>query len=172
MGVGMLQFKTAKLDLKDSSDKGLMSDCSPPERPVDNHLCFGNGLELLTDHRRPRRAILAFLISSLCSLSIMVQSMGIGLVETNQPQFAKFYDHSYALIIGIDKYENEPELKYATNDAKSVANMLTDQFGFDPKDVKTLLAAKATKEGISRALGLLRSERIFLLWKKHLLEMY
>ena len=36
------------------------------------------------------------------------------------------YDNSYALIIGIDKYENVSNLDYAVKDAESVANLLKE----------------------------------------------
>ena len=39
------------------------------------------------------------------------------------------YDNSYALVIGIDKYENTP-LDYAVKDAESVANLLKESFNF------------------------------------------
>ena len=37
---------------------------------------------------------------------------------------ADIYDNSYALIIGIDKYENVRSLDYAVKDAKDIQNML------------------------------------------------
>ena len=43
------------------------------------------------------------------------------------------YDNSYALIIGIDKYQNVQSLDYAVNDAKDIQNMLVGKFQF-PKD--------------------------------------
>jgi len=46
------------------------------------------------------------------------------------------YDNSYALIIGIDKYENVSNLDYAVEDANSVASLLTDNFNFPSKNIK------------------------------------
>ena len=40
------------------------------------------------------------------------------------------YDNSYALIIGIDKYENVSNLDYAVKDANSIATLLKDNFNF------------------------------------------
>ena len=39
------------------------------------------------------------------------------------------YDNSYALVIGIDKYDNTP-LDYAVKDAESVASLLKENFNF------------------------------------------
>ena len=40
------------------------------------------------------------------------------------------YDNSYALIIGIDKYENVSNLDYAVRDANSITTLLKDNFNF------------------------------------------
>ena len=40
------------------------------------------------------------------------------------------YDNSWALIIGIDKYENVQHLSYAVKDAASIRDILTTSFGF------------------------------------------
>ena len=40
------------------------------------------------------------------------------------------YDNSWALIIGIDKYENVRNLNYAVDDAESMQNILTNSFDF------------------------------------------
>ena len=40
------------------------------------------------------------------------------------------YDNSYALIIGIDKYENVQPLNYAVKDAESIQDILINTFDF------------------------------------------
>ena len=40
------------------------------------------------------------------------------------------YDNSYALIIGIDKYQNVQPLNYAVKDAESIQSILIDSFDF------------------------------------------
>ena len=62
------------------------------------------------------------------------------------------YDNSYALIIGIDKYENTP-LDYAVKDAESVANLLKENFNFSSKNIKTLLNEEATLSNIKNSLS-------------------
>jgi Caspase domain len=56
-----------------------------------------------------------------------------------------------ALIIGINDYKDPkiPDLKTAENDAKDMAELLSDSYGFQ---VQLLLGRKATKEAIYRAL--------------------
>jgi len=49
------------------------------------------------------------------------------------------YDNSYALIIGIDKYENVSNLDYAVKDANSITTLLRDNFNFPSNNIKTLL---------------------------------
>ena len=38
------------------------------------------------------------------------------------------YDNSWALVIGIDKYENVQKLNYAVDDAESVRDILVNSF--------------------------------------------
>ena len=49
------------------------------------------------------------------------------------------YENSYALIIGIDKYEKVSNLDYAVDDAKSVKALLIDQFKFPSENITILL---------------------------------
>ena len=42
----------------------------------------------------------------------------------------EIYDQSWALVIGINKYQNVDPLHYAVNDAVAVREMLMDKYGF------------------------------------------
>jgi WD40 repeat protein len=70
--------------------------------------------------------------------------------------------HSHALVIGINRYPNLPEvlqLSYATKDADSMAFILKNSYGFD--DVQVLEDGTATLERIKSALALLTdNERV------------
>ena len=55
-------------------------------------------------------------------LSIILFAYGLA-VTTDE-----IYDNSYALIIGIDKYENVRSLDYAVKDAEDIQSMLVDNF--------------------------------------------
>ena len=55
----------------------------------------------------------------------------------------------YALVIGINRYQHIPRLKTAVNDARTVAKVLQNQYGFQ---VTELLDEKATRKNILRQL--------------------
>ena len=61
---------------------------------------------------------------------------------------ADIYDNSYALIIGIDKYENVRSLDYAVKDAEDIQSMLVDKFHFQQDNIVLLKNEKATKTSI------------------------
>ena len=46
------------------------------------------------------------------------------------------YDDSWALIIGIDKYENVQKLNYAVDDAESIKDILINSFGFPEENIR------------------------------------
>ena len=58
------------------------------------------------------------------------------------------YDNSYALIIGIDKYENVRSLDYAVKDAVDIQSMLVDKFNFQQDNIVLLKDEEATKASI------------------------
>ena len=58
------------------------------------------------------------------------------------------YDNSYALIIGIDKYQNVQSLDYAVKDAKDIQSMLIDKFNFQQDNIVLLKDEEATKTSI------------------------
>ncbi len=73
--------------------------------------------------------------------------------RTSQPATAQVYPHRHALVIGINKYaaDNIPTLSYAEDDAREMAAVLKDLYGFD--DIRVLLGAEATQSGINAALA-------------------
>jgi len=60
----------------------------------------------------------------------------------------KIYDNSYALIIGIDKYENVRSLDYAVKDAEDIQSMLVDKFNFQQDNIVLLKNEEATQASI------------------------
>ena len=62
------------------------------------------------------------------------------------------YDNSYALVIGIDKYENVKNLDYAVDDANSIKNLLVEKFSFPSDNIILLLNKKATYTKIKKYL--------------------
>ena len=58
------------------------------------------------------------------------------------------YDNSYALIIGIDNYQNVRSLDYAVKDAEDIKSMLVDKFNFQQGNIVLLKNQEATKASI------------------------
>ena len=63
------------------------------------------------------------------------------------------YDNSWALIIGIDKYENVRDLNYAVKDAESIQDILVNKFDFPKGNIKLLINEGATKQNIIQAFS-------------------
>ena len=63
------------------------------------------------------------------------------------------YDNSWALIIGIDKYQNVQKLNYAVNDAESIKNILIDSFNFENEKILFLTNEQATKQNILKSFS-------------------
>jgi len=61
------------------------------------------------------------------------------------------YANSYALVIGINHYQNASPLGYAVSDAASIRNLLVDFFGFSSENVTFLTDTEATKENILKS---------------------
>ena len=61
---------------------------------------------------------------------------------------AEIYDQSWALLIGIDKYQNVRTLDYAVKDAQDIQSMLIDKFNFQQDNIVLLKNEEATKTSI------------------------
>ena len=66
---------------------------------------------------------------------------------------ADIYDNSYALIIGIDKYENVQPLNYAVKDAETIQDILVNTFDFPKDNVRLLKNEEATLLNIKNSLS-------------------
>ena len=63
------------------------------------------------------------------------------------------YDDSWALIIGIDKYQNVKKLNYAVDDAESIKEILEDSFQFPSGNISILINEEATKQNILKSFS-------------------
>lgn len=63
------------------------------------------------------------------------------------------YANSWALIIGIDRYDHASPLQYAANDARAVAQVLETHFGFPKQNITLLLDGEATAKNIVDAFA-------------------
>lgn len=83
------------------------------------------------------------------------------------------YGNSYALVIGINRYKHAAPLGYAVNDAKAVAQILSDRFDFDPANVTLLLDKQATRKAILEKYldlavgGTNEDDRVFVFFAGH-----
>lgn len=75
-------------------------------------------------------------------LPILLFAFGLALTADD------IYDNSYALIIGIDKYQNVRSLDYAVKDAEYIQSMLMDKFHFQQDNIVLLKDEEATKIAI------------------------
>ena len=75
-------------------------------------------------------------------LSILLFAYGLAITTDD------IYDNSYALIIGIDKYENVRSLDYAVKDAEDIQSMLVDKFNFQQDNIVLLKNEEATQASI------------------------
>ena len=85
----------------------------------------------------------------------MVTSITVGVESENKKyKFIKdIYSESYALIIGINKYENVDPLSYAVNDAKKIKSILIEKYGFSEDNIRYLTDKEATKDNIMTAFN-------------------
>ena len=63
------------------------------------------------------------------------------------------YDNNWALVVGINIYQNAPDLSYAVEDALAIKNMLINQHGFPRKNVRYLIDQNATQSNIKKQLS-------------------
>ena len=63
------------------------------------------------------------------------------------------YDNSWALIIGIDKYQNVQKLNYAVDDAEAIKEILEDSFHFPSDNISILINEEATKQNILKSFS-------------------
>ena len=63
------------------------------------------------------------------------------------------YNKSWAVIIGINKYEKTRKLNYAVQDANSIRSMLISEYLFPESNIKMLTDDQATKEAIRESIN-------------------
>ena len=91
-------------------------------------------------------------------LPILLYTFGLAVYAADDPidiiyPSDEIYDNSYALIIGIDKYENVQNLNYAVKDAESIQDILVNTFDFPEDNVRLLKNEEANKDAILKAFS-------------------
>jgi hypothetical protein len=57
--------------------------------------------------------------------------MTVKKTDSEKGNLSMYYKRSHAIIIGISKYREEPELPNAINDAQAIKRILEEKYGFD-----------------------------------------
>ena len=65
----------------------------------------------------------------------------------------EIYDNSWALIVGINNYENVQDLNYAVEDALAIKNLLIYNYHFPRNNVRVLIDSQATHRKIRKELN-------------------
>lgn len=85
----------------------------------------------------------------------LAQQRGISVtarhVQSELP--VNIYENSWALLIGINRYERVTQLNYAANDAKGMRDLLVNTLGFPKEKITLIIDAQATRDGIRRAFS-------------------
>ncbi|MDO8723729.1 MAG: caspase family protein [Syntrophales bacterium] len=124
--------------------------------------------------------VMAFLAVGLFASAglLAAETRGLRVVAkdpvSGQQTEVKLYNKSYAVIIGIDQYQNlsfSEQLTYAVRDAKGVEDVLRKNFKFDK--IITLYNKQATKDNILKVLmedlanELGEEDALFVFWAGH-----
>lgn len=88
---------------------------------------------------------------------------------------SELYGESWALVVGINKYEFWPQLGYAANDAQGVKSMLKSKYHFKEENIFTLLDEQATGENITSHISdiladpkrIKPNDRVFIFYAGH-----
>ena len=110
---------------------------------------------------------LLLLASGLCA-----QQKGMRVLIKETGKDVEVYDHSWALVIGINNYREWPRLDYAVDDAKSVREMLIDKYGFPASRITLLTDEEATLQNMKNALSAIadksdKNDRVLIYFSGH-----
>src|SRR5205085_8579264 len=61
-----------------------------------------------------------------------------------------YYRESWAVVIGVNEYQNWPKLRYAVNDATAVEEALINKFGFKRDHIRQLIDRERTRQRSSQ----------------------
>jgi hypothetical protein len=101
-------------------------------------------------YRISRRQFFQFAGSTLATLGLSQLN-----IQRQAERYGKVLAQStprkLALLVGINKYRQEQQLRGCFNDVELQRHLLIYRFGFNPKDIYTLTDEKATRQGILEA---------------------
>jgi len=94
-----------------------------------------------------------FKVVTLAGTPFDKEKSGIPKLPVGADEKTPFYRNSWAVVIGINNYQHWPKLKFAVNDARSVAETLHSKLGFPAGNIIELYDEQATGEKIREVLG-------------------
>jgi formylglycine-generating enzyme required for sulfatase activity len=103
----------------------------------------------------PTLLLLALAAPQVTPAPASTADRGMAVAEQSPGQLTgTSYGHRHALVVGIDDYAGTgfPSLEYAVADARAVARILVERYGFEQQNVKLLLDDGATKNALEDAL--------------------
>ena len=87
----------------------------------------------------------------IAGLVVLLLALTVTAGVTDSSAQSGFYADSWALVIGINRYQRVPGLTYAVDDAKAIAEALPP-LGFPRQNIRLLLDNEATKARIETVL--------------------
>ncbi len=145
----------------------------------------GRGIILFHDIHKRTLEVLPALIEALQSQGYRFAAWngtGFSVNESRGTQAAAApapleapYRESWAVVIGVDNYQNWPKLRYAAHDAQGVRDLLIQKYQFKPQNIFLLLNENATRQNILSYLGdklsdpemVKRDDRVFVFFAGH-----
>jgi len=106
--------------------------------------------------KRKNYIYLIFTVVILVSFCFPVSANESGNIETTNEKFKfvqEIYSDSWALIVGINEYQNVEPLTYAVADAKSVRDMFVSKYGFKDENIVLIVDEDATKDNILKGFS-------------------
>ena len=99
-------------------------------------------------------------------LSILLFAFGLAITTDD------IYDNSWALVIGIDKYEKVQNLNYAVKDAESIQLMMVEYFDFPKDNIISLFNEDATYHNIRKQFSEIsksaeKNDRVLIFFAGH-----
>ena len=91
-----------------------------------------------------------FILSIFLFTTIIFGNKKITNPQTGEE--VSLYNKSWAVIIGINKYEKTRKLNYAVQDANSIRSMLISEYLFPGSNIKMLTDDQATREAIRESI--------------------
>lgn len=123
-----------------------------------------------------KKNILIILVPLLCLVSSLAAQTERGFQPVRLPTTGEAYypyKNRWAVLIGINKFKNVPELKYAVQDAEGIKQLLIVDFGFQEDHIIMLLDDDANLNRIRSVLGdeltkkVQPNDQVLVFWAGH-----